>query len=111
MAKWTVKKRMEIAAAHSLPHLTYPSKCTRTHGHNWIVTVTCEASALDPDTHMITDFTHIKEAVNELDHQLLNSFIEYPTAERIAEWVCHKIPCCTKVEVQESEGNIAIYEA
>ena len=32
------------------------------------------------------------------------------TAENIARWVCKQIPQCYKVEVQESEGNIVIYE-
>ena len=31
-------------------------------------------------------------------------------AENIARWVCKQIPQCYKVEVQESEGNIVIYE-
>lgn len=53
---YTVIKRMEISAAHSLS-LSYPSKCEYLHGHNWIITVHCY-----------------------------------------------------KVEVQESEGNTAIYE-
>jgi 6-pyruvoyltetrahydropterin/6-carboxytetrahydropterin synthase len=33
-----------------------------------------------------------------------------PTAENIARWVSEQIPHCYKVSVQESEGNIAIYE-
>ena len=33
-----VKKRIEVAFAHSLC-LTYESKCQRFHGHNGIVTV------------------------------------------------------------------------
>jgi len=32
-----------------------------------------------------------------------------PTAENIAKWICDQIPNCYKVEVQESEGNTAIY--
>jgi 6-pyruvoyltetrahydropterin/6-carboxytetrahydropterin synthase len=30
--------------------------------------------------------------------------------QNIARWVCKQIPQCYKVEVQESEGNIVIYE-
>ena len=37
-----VTKQLEISAAHSLT-LDYESKCTRLHGHNWIVTVHCRA--------------------------------------------------------------------
>ena len=51
---YTVIKRMEVSAAHSLK-LSYQSKCENLHGHNWI-------------------------------------------------------PTCFKVEVKESESNIAVYE-
>ena len=61
---------------------------------------------------MVVDFTRIKEVVTEkLDHQNLNEVLPFnPTAENIARWVCKQIPQCYKVEVQESEGNIVIYE-
>ena len=61
---------------------------------------------------MVVDFTRIKEVVMEkLDHQNLNEVLPFnPTAENIARWVCKQIPQCYKVEVQESEGNIVIYE-
>ena len=49
--------------------------------------------------------------MGQLDHKNLNEVIPFnPTAENIARWVCEQIPTCFKVEVQESEGNIAIYE-
>ncbi|MDY0154712.1 MAG: 6-carboxytetrahydropterin synthase QueD, partial [Prevotella sp.] len=32
------------------------------------------------------------------------------TAENIARWVTEQIPTCYKASVQESDGNIAIYE-
>lgn len=35
---YTVIKRMEISASHSL-RLSYPSKCENLHGHNWMITV------------------------------------------------------------------------
>lgn len=101
---------MEISASHSL-NLSYPSKCERMHGHNWIVTVHCRSKELNADG-MVVDFTHIKEAVmGRLDHQNLNEIVSFnPTAENIAKWICDEIPCCFKVEVCESEGNSATYE-
>jgi 6-pyruvoyltetrahydropterin/6-carboxytetrahydropterin synthase len=107
---YTVIKRMEISASHSLT-LSYPSKCERLHGHNWIITVHCRAKELNADG-MVVDFTHIKEAVmSRLDHQNLNELLPFnPTAEHIARWICDQIPQCFRVEVQESEGNTAIYE-
>ena len=49
--------------------------------------------------------------MDRLDHKNLNEVIPCnPTAENIARWVCDQIPACFKVEVQESEGNMVIYE-
>ena len=61
---------------------------------------------------MVIDFSHIKRIVkDQLDHRNLNEVLPFnPTAENIARWVCDQLPCCYKVEVQESEGNTAIYE-
>lgn len=107
---YIVSKRMEIAGAHNL-NLSYESKCANIHGHNWIVTVFCRAEKLNDDG-MIVDFKHIKNMVHEkLDHQYLNNVVEFnPTAENMAKWICDQVPNCFKVQVQESEGNIAIYE-
>ena len=33
-----------------------------------------------------------------------------PTAENIARWCQQQVPNCYRVEVQESSGNLAIYE-
>ena len=105
-----VKKRMEIAGAHRL-NLNYESKCANLHGHNWIVTVWCKSQTLDANG-MVIDFTHIKREVQDkLDHKFLNDVVPFnPTAENIAKWVCWLIPHCYRVSVQESEGNVAIYE-
>ena len=107
---YTVIKRMEISASHSL-YLSYPSKCQNLHGHNWIITVYCRARELNSDG-MVTDFSHIKRTVKEqLDHKNLNEVLPFnPTAENIACWICKQVPNCFKVEVQESEGNMAVYE-
>ena len=105
-----VKKRFEISAAHRLD-LSYESKCSNIHGHNWIITVECRARELNADG-MVTDFSHIKQLVKErLDHSLINDVIEMnPTAENIARWVVDNVPNCWRCEVQESEGNSAAYE-
>ena len=106
-----VSKRMEIAGSHKL-NLPYESKCSNMHGHNWIVTVHCKRDEVDPATGMVIDFTVIKELIhNKMDHHYLNELFDFnPTAENMAKWICDHVPCCYKVEVQESEGNIAIYE-
>lgn len=105
-----VSKSMEISAAHRL-NLSYESKCQNLHGHNWHVTIYCRAKELNQDG-MVCDFTHIKKAIHEkLDHQYLNDILPFnPTAENMARWMCEQIPTCYKVSVQESDGNIAVYE-
>ena len=111
-----VSKRMEVAGAHQLS-LPYESGCQNVHGHNWIITVYCRSKELT-NYGMIVDFKKVKEVVhNKLDHKYINDIVEFnPTAENMAKWICDEVTkvCelgeCYKVTVQESEGNIAIYE-
>lgn len=64
---YKITKRMEIAGAHNLK-LSYESKCSNLHGHNWVVVVYCKAEELNEDG-MVVDFTHLKKMVHDkLDH-------------------------------------------
>lgn len=105
-----VTKRLEISAAHSL-RLSYESKCEALHGHNWIIRVHCKSDTLDADG-MVTDFTAIQRRIHDvLDHRNLNEVLPFnPTAENIARWVCDEVPHAYRVEVWESEHNMAAYE-
>ena len=105
-----VEKTIEISAAHNLM-LSYESKCETLHGHNWKIVVYCKAAELNADG-MVTDFTHIKRIVKEtLDHKYINEVLPCnPSAENMARWICDHVPNCYKVSVQESTGNVAIYE-
>ena len=113
-----VSKRMEIAGALNL-NLPYESKCSSIHGHNWIVTVYLKGEQLT-EYGMLMDFTHIKKQIHDtLDHKYINEVLLdiNPTAENMAKWICDTVNDCSplytdcyKVSVQESEGNIAVYE-
>lgn len=105
-----VVKRLEISAAHSLM-LSYESKCEDLHGHNWIVKIYCKSETLNEDG-MVTDFTLIKKKISAaLDHKNLNEVLPFnPTAENIARWICDNVENAYRVEVWESEMNMAAYE-
>lgn len=107
---YKIKKTMEIAVAHKLD-LSYDSKCQALHGHNLIITVYCQTEKLN-ENGMVIDFTEIKKQIHDyLDHQYINRLVDFnPTAENLSRWICETITNCYKVEIQESQGNVASYE-
>lgn len=124
---YRIQKTFEVALAHEL-NLPYISKCKKLHGHNLSITVYCQAEELN-ENGMVIDFTLIKSCVHDaIDHTSLsevrcpncdNLVIESsihgpdiggnPTAENLAFWIFTRIDKCYRVDVQESDGNIATY--
>ena len=105
-----VKKRIKISSAHKLK-LSYPSKCTNLHGHNWIVDVYLQSQKLNANG-MIMDFDHMASSLKDkLDHKILNDIIDFnPTAENLAKFICDFFaPHCYRVDIEESEGNMASF--
>ncbi len=107
---YEVRKRLEVSAAHRL-ELDYESKCSNLHGHNWIIDVYLRSETLDKNG-MVMDFTHIKRVISDkFDHKIINDAVDFnPTAENMARYICDSLaPYCYRVDVQESENNIASY--
>lgn len=118
-----IKKTMELAISHHLD-LPYESKCRNNHGHNLWVSIYCQADTLDGNG-MVVDFTQLKAKIEDiLDHTNLNeigieALKDFPTAENLAFWISLRVDdileatnpsaVCYRVDVQESEGNIATF--
>jgi len=108
--KYRITKHLEVAGAHRL-QVDGENPCSRVHGHNWKISVTCESNKLDGG--MVVDFGVVKKLVHgALDHRHINDldFLpswlrENPTAEHIALWILETVPRCVEVTVQESDGN------
>ena len=102
-------KKLEIAVSHKLT-TDPPTKCSRLHGHNYVVEIFCRAEALDKNG-MVVDFNLIKQLVHDkLDHYDMNEMFSFnPTAENIAEWICNQVPCCYKVSLTETSNNKVVF--
>lgn len=126
---YTIRTEDSFAAAHFLKN--YHGKCENLHGHNYKVRVYIKSDHLG-NGGMVIDFaivkTALKKVLGELDHTNINDFpfftIHEPSAENIAKYVFDKMneelslgieegvyPKLSKVDVFETEKNLAIYEA
>ena len=106
-----VSKRLEISGAHAV-RSSVEGYCEDLHGHNWIIVVHCRARELNEDG-MVVAFGRIKRAIHGvIDHTNLNETLPCnPTAENIARWCAEQVgPTCYRVEVNETEGNQAVWE-
>jgi 6-pyruvoyltetrahydropterin/6-carboxytetrahydropterin synthase len=91
-----IRKHFRFEAAHVLPY--HPGKCARLHGHSYRLEVAIRGPlhSEGPARGMIQDFETIKQvvraqAIDVLDHQNLNDFIENPTAEHIVMWLWKRL--------------------
>ena len=83
---YTVSARAHYDAAHYLEH--YEGKCSRLHGHRYVVEAAVQAGELD-ESGIAFDFADLKGALRELadrlDHELLNELPEFEGVETSAE--------------------------
>jgi len=88
--------RSAFEAAHFIDG--YAGKCSRLHGHNWIIEAVVRGEELD-NLGMLIDFKILKAELNkvleELDHRFLNELKifaeENPTAENLARKIYKKL--------------------
>ena len=88
-----LRVEFQFNAAHRLP--LYEGPCFHTHGHNYMLIVLVE-SEVDPKTGMSTDFGTIqktvrKQALDQIDHNDLNQFVDNPTAENVVSWIWERL--------------------
>lgn len=116
---YTIRKEFSFAASHKLIGLREDHPCSRTHGHNYVVTVELQSFELNHNDFVIDyrELQPIKEWIeNNLDHQHLNDVkgISQPSAECIAEFLFNsfkeRYPMLKAVEVSETPKTTARYE-
>jgi len=89
------------------------------HGHSYRLEVAIRGPIRSegPTRGMIEDFDEIRrvvraEAVDPLDHQTLNDFIENPTAEHIVLWIWRKLepalPGLDELVLWETSNSCAV---
>ncbi len=107
-------KTYRFEASHILPK--HPGKCSRLHGHSWVLHVSVEG-LINPETGFVMDFGDIskvvKPLVEKLDHRHLGTWEEiegygnlyaarsscveglpkdfYPTSENLLRWIAEQI--------------------
>jgi 6-pyruvoyltetrahydropterin/6-carboxytetrahydropterin synthase len=111
-----IKLIRSFSSAHRLPH--YDGPCHDLHGHTWKAVFVIEGPVKEDG--MVCDFKVVKKLLDENlpDHQLLNDWVENPTAENLAQFLFQKIGTeLTKMnltlktlEIWESENAAAIVE-
>lgn len=83
---YTVSVQAHYDAAHFLRN--YEGKCSRLHGHRYVVEAALQASELD-DSGIAFDFVDLKRALRSiaegLDHENLNELPQFQDVETSAE--------------------------
>ena len=107
---YKVGRRFYIDAAHFLPR--YNGKCKNMHGHRWSIDLIVDAVGLN-DQHMVVDFVELKQIFNMrvgyLDHSLLNTHLDNPTAENLSRFIFNKIRDYMPEETRLFE--VVVYES
>jgi len=113
-----IYKDIKFEAAHLLPNLPKDHKCSRLHGHSFLIRITLDGP-VDEKTGWVKDFSDIKKTFkpiyDQLDHNYLNDVagLENPTSENLAKWIWNKLKDSlahlTAIEVKETCSSGCIY--
>lgn len=111
-------KEFRFEAAHRLPNVPVGHKCSRLHGHSFLVKVYV-TGAPGADSGWIVDFGEIscaiKPILDQLDHHYLNEIegLANPTSENLARWIWQRLrprlPQLSAIAVQETSSSGCIY--
>lgn len=109
-----VSKTIVFDAAHSLPGTPPGHKCAGLHGHTWRIRVWVRGE-VNPASGWIVDFHLLEsiireEAIDELDHSILNDSIPNPTTENLALWLVGRLAKPLRVKASVSISRIEIQE-
>ena len=111
-------KEFTFEAAHRLPNVPPEHKCSRLHGHSFVVKISVQGE-VGEESGWVMDFGDIKTAfrpvLERLDHYYLNdiSGLENPTSENLARWIWTELipdlPQLCEVEIRETCTSGCIY--
>ena len=115
---FTIGISFNFEAGHFLTGLPDSHKCSRQHGHNYIVEIEAKSSTLNDVGFVIDyfDLLPIKLWVNDnWDHQNLNDVVMFnPTVELLAKELFEiwqpQIPMISAVTIRETPTTFARYE-
>lgn len=92
----SITKCFEFESAHFLPY--YNGNCKSNHGHSYRleVEVSGPIETTGANRGMIVDFgllktTVMNNVVSKLDHMLLNTLFDNPTAEIMVVWIAEEL--------------------
>ncbi len=112
-------KDFQFEAAHRLPHMPDNHKCSRLHGHSFMVRIEVKGK-IDSHTGLVMDFSDIKKVfipvLTCLDHSYLNDIkgLENPTSEMLAIWIWQhlkpQLQELTAVRIKETCTSGCVYK-
>lgn len=99
-----LRKEFRFESAHYLPLVPDRHPCKRLHGHSYAVVIEVGSKHLKKNGFVI-DFadinTLIKPVIENLDHQLLNDFVENPTVENMCVYIAEKFSRNAQAQKQD----------